>query len=90
MVKLNQLSTSFPSKIWSLLQGVSKVVLHTDLNVKRANSADSWFVTSNLLVCFKWSQTRSISCTSLIFPMTFMKVCTQYQFKTTCIVDGLN
>ena len=50
MVKLHQLSTSFPSKIWSLLQGVSKVVLHTDLNVKRENSADSWFVTNNLLV----------------------------------------
>ena len=42
-------------KIWSLPQGVSKVVLHTDLNVQRESSEDSQFVIHNLLGCFKWS-----------------------------------
>ena len=86
--KVTSVFNFIPSNIWSLPQGVSKVVLHTDLNVQRQSSGDSWFVINNLLGCFKWSQTRSISCTSLIFPVTFIKVCTQYTLH--CTVDGLN
>ena len=64
-----------PSKIWSLPQGVSKVVLHTGLNAYRETSGGSWFVTSSLLLCYDWSKTRSTSCTNLIFPVTFTKAC---------------
>ena len=51
------------------------MVLHTGLNVYQGSSGGSWFVTGSLLVCYKWSQTRSTSCTNLIFPVTFIKVC---------------
>ena len=75
-------SKSFPKVFW-------KVVLHTRLNVYRESTGDSWFVTNNLLVYYMWSETRSISCTNLIFPLNFIRVCAQYQFKTTSTVDGL-
>ena len=64
-----------PSKFWSLPQEVSKVVLLTGLNVHRETSGGSRFVTSNLLVCYKWSKTRSSSYTSLVFLITFTKAC---------------
>ena len=75
-------SKSFPKVFW-------KVVLHTRLNVYRESTGDSWFVTNNLLVYYMWSETRSISCTNSIFPLNFIRVCAQYQFKTTSTVDGL-
>ena len=78
-----------PSKFGSFSQAFWKVVLHTRLNVYRERSGDSWFVTGNLLVYYKWSVTRSISCTNSIFPLNFIRVCAQYQFKTTSTVDGL-
>ena len=46
-----------------------KVILHTSLNVYRESSGGSQFVTHSLLVLRKWSQTRSTSCTNLIFPL---------------------
>ena len=46
-----------------------KVVGHTGLNVHRESSGGSQFVTQSLLVLYKWSQTRSTSCTNLIFPL---------------------
>ena len=64
-----------PSKLWSLPQGGSKVVLHTGLNTYKETSGGSQPVTSSLLVCYELSKTRSISCTNLIFPVTFTKVC---------------
>ena len=78
-----------PSKFESFPQAFWKVVLHTRLNVYRESSGDSWLVTDNLLVYYKWSETRSISCTKSIFPLNFIRVCTQYQFKTTSTADGL-
>ena len=63
------------SKFWSLPQEVSKEVLLTGLNVHRETSGGSWFVTNSLLVCYKWSKTRSSSYTSLVFPVTFTKAC---------------
>ena len=78
-----------PSKSGSFPQVFWKVVLRTRLNVYRESSGDSWFVTNNLMVYFKWSETRSISCTNSIFPLNFIRVCAQYQFKTTSTVDGL-
>ena len=63
-----------PRKFWSLPQGVSKVILHTSLNVYRESSGGSRFVISSPLVCYKWSQARSISCTDLIFLLTSIKV----------------
>ena len=77
------------SKFWSLPRIVSKLVLHTGLNAYRESSGDSPFVTNFLLVFYKWSQTRSISCTNLIFHVTFIKVCAQYPFKTTRNDDEL-
>ena len=50
-----------PSKFESFPQAFWKVVLHTRLNVYRESSGDSWFVTNNLLVYYKWSETRSNS-----------------------------
>ena len=41
------------------------------------------------LVLHTGSQTRSISCTNLIFHVTFIKVCAQYPFKTTRNDDEL-
>ena len=78
-----------PSKFESFPQAFWKVVLHNRLNVYRERSGDSWLVTDNLLVYYKWSETRSISCTNSIFPLNFIRVCAQYQFKTTSTVDGL-
>ena len=45
------------------------------LNVHRETSGGSRFVTNSLLVCYKWSKTRSSSYTSLVFPVTFTKAC---------------
>ena len=78
-----------PSKFEGFRQAFWKVVLYTHLNVYRESSGNSWFVTDNLLVYYKWSETRSISCTNSIFPLNFIRVCAQYQFKTTSTVDGL-
>ena len=63
-----------PSKFWSLPQEVSKVILHTGLNFFRESSIGSRFVIDSLL-CYKWSQTRSSSCTNFISLLTFIKVC---------------
>ena len=60
--------------IWTFHQEVSKIVLHIGLNVYRKSSRDFWFVTNSLLMRCKWSQTRPISCTNLIFPVTFIRV----------------
>ena len=60
-----------------------------DKETERESSGDSWFVTDNLLVYYKWSETRSISCSNLIFLLNFIRGCAQYQFKTTSTVDGL-
>ena len=54
-------------------QGVLKVVLRTSLNIYRERG--SHIVTESVLVCYKWSKTRSTLCTNLIFPTTFIKVC---------------
>ena len=64
-----------PSKFWSLTQGLLKVILHTDLNGYRESSGGSPFVINSLLVCYKWSQITSISCTNLISLLTSIKVC---------------
>ena len=88
--KVTSVVNFIPSMIWSLPQGVSKVVLYTDLNIERESLGDSRFVINSLLGCFKWSQRRYISCTSLILHVPFIEVCTQYQFKTICIVDALS
>ena len=71
-----------PSKFGSFPETFWKVVLHTRLNVYRESSGYSWFVTNNLLVYYKWSETWSISCTVSIFSLIFIRVCAQYQFKT--------
>ena len=52
-----------------------KLVLHTGLNVYRASSGGSQFVTNGLLVCYKGSQTGSTTYTHLIFSVTLIKVC---------------
>ena len=64
-----------PSKFESFPQAFWKVVLHTRLNVYRESSGDSWFVTNNLLVYYKWSETRSISYTKSTFPLNLISVC---------------
>ena len=61
-----------PSKFWSLPQRVSKTALHTALNAYRESLGDSRFVNKFLLVFYKCSQTRYISCTNLIFPVSLM------------------
>ena len=61
-----------PSKFGSFPQGVLKVVRDTRLNVYRERSGDSWFGTKNLLIYYKWSQTRSISCTNSILHLNFI------------------
>ena len=63
-----------PSKFWSFLQEVWKVVLHTGLNVHRETSGGSRFVTNSLLVCYKCSKRIPSSYTSMVFPVTFTKV----------------
>ena len=73
-----------PIKFWSLPQRVSKIAMHNASNAYRGSSRDCKFVTNLLLVFLKWSQRRSISCTNLIFPVTYIKVGVQYVFKTTC------
>ena len=64
-----------PSEFVSLPQEVSKQILHTGLNVYTKSSKGSRFVINSLLLCYKWSQTRSISYTNFIFLVTFIKVC---------------
>ena len=59
----------------TLHQGVSKVTLHNGLNVYRGSSGGCRFVINSLLVCYKWSQTRSFSCTNLISLLASIKVC---------------
>ena len=78
-----------PSKFESFPQAFWKVALHTRLDLYRESSGDSWFITDNLLVYYKWSETKPISCTNSIFPLNFIRVCAQYQLKTTCTDDGL-
>ena len=77
------------SKFWSLSQRVSEIVLHTVLNEYRESTENSRSVTNFFLVLYKWSHTRSISCTSFTFPVTFIKVCAQYLLKTICNDDEL-
>ena len=76
-----------PSKFGSFAQAFWKVVLHIRLNIYRESLGDSWFVTNNLLMCYKWSETRHISYTNSISPLRFIRVCAQYQLKTTS-TDG--
>ena len=73
--KVTSIFNFIPSKFWSLPQEVSKVGLHTGLNAYRETSGGSWFVTSSLLVCHKWSKTRFSLYTSLVLLINFMKVC---------------
>ena len=47
-----------------------EVVLHAGLNIYRESSGGSQFVTHSLFVWYKWLQTRSTSCTNLIFPLS--------------------
>ena len=56
-------------------QGFSKVFLHSGLNAYRNSWRGFRFVASSFLVYYKSYQTKSISCTDLIFPITFIKVC---------------
>ena len=51
--KVTSVVNFIPSKFWSLSQRVSKVVLHTGLNVWRESSVDSQFVTNTLSVRYK-------------------------------------
>ena len=55
-------------------QGVLKVVLHTGLNVYKQSCRGFPLITNSFLLCYKWSQTRSILCSSFIFHVTFTKV----------------
>ena len=76
-VKLHQLSISIQVKFGSL-QKISKAVFLIgllNLQRERETSGGSWFATNSLLVCYKWSKTRSSSCTSLVFLVTFTKAC---------------
>ena len=73
--KVTSIFNCIPSKFWSLLQEVSKVVLLTSLNVHRETSWGSRFVTNSLLVCYKWPKTRFSSKISLVFFITFTKAC---------------
>ena len=85
--KITSVVNFIPSKFGSLPQGVFKVVLHTGLNVYRESSGGSWFVTQSLGVI--QSQTRSPSCTNLIFPLHIVYQSAQYRFRITCTVNGL-
>ena len=87
--KVISVANFIPSKFESFPQAFWKVVLHTRLNVYTESSGDSWLVTDNLLVYYKWSETRSLSCTNSIFPLNLIRVSAQYQFKTTSTADGL-
>ena len=87
--QLTSVVNFIPSKFWSFPKGISKLVLHTRLNVYRESSGGSWFVTNNLLLYYKWSETWPNSCTNSIFPLHFINVCAEYQLKTTCTVAGL-
>ena len=62
-----------PSKFWSFLQEVWKVVLHTGLNVHRETPGGSRFVTNSLLVCYKCLKRIPSSYTSMVFPVTSTK-----------------
>ena len=55
--------------MWTSFQVNLEVVLHAGLNVYRENSGCSWLITLNLLMWYKWSKTRSTSCSNLIFPL---------------------
>ena len=72
--KVTSVVNFIPSTFWSLPQEVSKVVLHTGLNMHRETSGGSRFVTNSLLVCYKCSKRRSSSYSSLVFLVTFTKV----------------
>ena len=69
------MSTSFQVNFKVYLKKFKKKILHTGLNVYTKSSKGSRFVINSLLVCYKRSQTRSLSYTSLIFLVTFIKVC---------------
>ena len=73
--KVTSVFNFIPSKFWSLLQEVWKVVLHTGLNVHRETSGGSRFVTNSLLVCYKCSKRIPSSYTSMVFLVTFTKAC---------------
>ena len=73
--KVTSVFNFIPSKFWCLSQEVSKAVLLTVLNVHREISGSARFVTNILLVYYKWSKIRSSSYTTLVFPVTFTKVC---------------
>ena len=73
--KVTSVVNFIPSKVWSLPQEVSKVVLHTGLNVHRETSGGSRFVTNSLLVCYKCSKRIPSSYTSMVFLVTFTKAC---------------
>ena len=60
-----------PSKFESFPQAIWKVVLHTRLSVYRESSGDSWFVTDNLLVYYKWSKTKIYFIHQFDFPSKF-------------------
>ena len=75
--KVTSVVNFIPSKSWSLDQEVSQGILHTHTFLKvyiyreRESSRGSQFVIKSPYVCYKWSQARSISCTSLISFVTF-------------------
>ena len=49
-----------PSKFETCPQVFWKAVLHTRLSVCKESAGDSWFVTNNLLVYYKWSVTHAL------------------------------
>ena len=61
--EITSIANFITSNCWSLPQGVSTIV-HTGLKVFKKSSKDLQFVIKNLLVSYKWSQTKSISCTN--------------------------
>ena len=65
--KLHQLPTSFKVSVWSLLQGVYKVVWVTGLNVNIESSGMFLVCHKNFLGELKWSQTGSTS--ALLFSL---------------------
>ena len=73
--KVTSVFSFIPSKFWSLPQEILKLVLLTGLKVHRETSGGCRFITNNLLLCYKWSKTRSSSYTSLVFLITFTKAC---------------
>ena len=83
--KVTLIISFIPSKFWILHRAVSRVILCTGLNVYTDSSGGFRFVINSPLVYYKWSQTRSISCNSLISLLLSIKVFLKlFQNKMHC------